>query len=206
MGGKERNGREQRRMNYSHVPSIRPSTEAKFILHICSSIPLRMCAFVCSRVKKRQFENKKFVPIRFSRFRICFLIFWEFDQNRLLFLFRQNLWTSVRNLWKYDLLVASTFVIRWSFDFVTRKKEEMPRYFGLNWKFYREMDTWNIFEGPKFLEGGAFACFGRINLYFLNPKKDTVFSSICVAIPMEGFLLDKKNKKKKKSKEKKGGK
>lgn len=70
MGGKERNGREQRRMNYSHVPSIRPSTEGKFILHICSSIPLRMCAFVCSRVKKRQFENKKFGIRAYTIFQI----------------------------------------------------------------------------------------------------------------------------------------
>lgn len=38
LGGKERRGREQRRMNYSHVPSIRPSTELKFILHIYSSM------------------------------------------------------------------------------------------------------------------------------------------------------------------------
>lgn len=191
MGGKERNGREQRRMNYSHVPSIRPSTEGKFILHICSSIPLRMCAFVCSRVKKRQFENKKFGIRAYTIFQISNLFPHFLDSIKIVFYFFSD---RIRNLWKYDLLVASTFVIRWSFDFVTRKKEEMPRYFGLNWKFYREMDTWNIFEGPKFLEGGAFACFGRINLYFLNPKKDTVFGSICVAIPMEGFLLDKKNK------------
>lgn len=93
MGGKERNGREQRRMNYSHVPSIRPSTEAKFILHICSSIPLRMCAFVCSRVKKRQFENKKFGIRAYTIFEISNLFphLLGIHQNRLLFLFGQNL-------------------------------------------------------------------------------------------------------------------
>lgn len=166
MGGKERNGREQRRMNYSHVPSIRPSTEAKFILHICSSIPLRMCAFVCSRVKKRQFENKKFVPIRFSRFRICFLIFWGFDQNRLLFLFRQN--SKSLKIW----LTCSEYICH-SMIIWFRNSEE--RRNAAIFRFKLEILQGNgyveYFRGTEIFGGRGFRMLWPNKPLFSKPKK-----------------------------------
>lgn len=91
----------------------------------------------------------------------------------------------------------------WKEGIIEIQSVEKKRYFGLNWKFYREMDTWNIFEGSKFLEGGAFACFGRINLYFLNPKKDTpIFNSLCCNSDGGIFVWQEKKKRKKKGKKK----
>lgn len=192
MGGKERNGREQRRMNYSHVPSIRPSTEAKFILHICSSIPLRMCAFVCSRVKKRQFENKKFVPIRFSRFRICFLIFWGFDQNRLLFLFRQN--SKSLKIW----LTCSEYICH-SMIIWFRNSEE--RRNAAIFRFKLEILQGNgyveYFRGTEIFGGRGFRMLWPNKPLFSKPKKGHgIRQYLCCNSDGGIFAWQKKKKKK----------